>query len=273
MTNHFHLLIQTPKGNCAEFMRHFNISYTGWYNRRHKRSGNLYQGRYKASIVDADSYLLEVSRYLHLNCVRVRNTASKSYKERWNNAMSYGWSSLPGYVQAAKKVRYVSYGMILSMAGGRQSYQEFMRDGLRRGLVNPFDKLRHRLILGDKDFIAKIKCFLKRGSMRDQPAYRGLVINTLEPARVLDIFIRRVRVDAEALTQRGDNGVLRGMVADLVHKYCAISQAQIGVMLGGIDDGAVHQLRRRLRERMVKNPAVRKQFAEIEEEVRNECRK
>lgn len=72
MTNHFHLLIQTRKANCSEFMRHFNICYTGWFNYHNSRCGNLYQGRYKAFLVDADTYLLEVSRYLHLNIVRLR---------------------------------------------------------------------------------------------------------------------------------------------------------------------------------------------------------
>jgi putative transposase len=65
MANHFHLLVTTPEGNLSEFMRHFNISYTSAFNRRHRRSGHLYQGRYKAFLVDADSYLLEVSRYIH----------------------------------------------------------------------------------------------------------------------------------------------------------------------------------------------------------------
>lgn len=61
MTNHFHLFLMTPDGNLSEFMRHFNISYTSAFNRRHNRSGNLYQGRYKSFLVDADSYLKKVS--------------------------------------------------------------------------------------------------------------------------------------------------------------------------------------------------------------------
>lgn len=73
MANHFHLMVATPKGNLSEFMRHFNISYTAAFNRRHRRVGHLYQGRYKAILVDQDSYLLELSRYVHLNPVRVKN--------------------------------------------------------------------------------------------------------------------------------------------------------------------------------------------------------
>ena len=71
MNNHFHLVLQTPKANLSEFMRQFNVSYTGYHNRRHQRAGHLYQGRFKAVLVEADSYLLELSRYVHLNPVRV----------------------------------------------------------------------------------------------------------------------------------------------------------------------------------------------------------
>ncbi len=67
MSNHFHLLIETPKGNLAEFMRKFNITYTGYYNRRHDRVGHLYQGRYKSILVDKNEYLSILSRYIHLN--------------------------------------------------------------------------------------------------------------------------------------------------------------------------------------------------------------
>src|SRR3990172_6988665 len=72
MENHFHLLVETSRGNLAEFMRHFNISYTGYFNRRHRRIGHLYQGRFKSIVVDEDSYLLELSRYVHLNPIRIK---------------------------------------------------------------------------------------------------------------------------------------------------------------------------------------------------------
>ena len=89
MSNHFHLLISTPQGNLSEFMRHFNISYTSAYNRRHRRSGHLYQGRYKAFLIDADSYLVAVSRYIHLNPIRL-----KKYYRCSAHAVSKGVKSL-----------------------------------------------------------------------------------------------------------------------------------------------------------------------------------
>jgi len=71
MSNHFHLLLETPEGNLSEIMRHINGAYTTYFNVKRKRAGHLLQGRYKAILVDADEYLVELSRYIHLNPVRV----------------------------------------------------------------------------------------------------------------------------------------------------------------------------------------------------------
>src|SRR5918992_1386893 len=92
MSNHFHLIIETPKANLSKFMRQFNISYTGYYNRRHRRSGHLYQGRFKAVVVDKDSYLLELSRYVHLNPIRIKAKAQRPESERIREISQYEWS-------------------------------------------------------------------------------------------------------------------------------------------------------------------------------------
>ena len=70
MGNHYHLMIETPEANLTKGMRHLNGVFTQWSNRRHKRSGHLFQGRYKAILVDRDSYFLELARYIVLNPVR-----------------------------------------------------------------------------------------------------------------------------------------------------------------------------------------------------------
>jgi putative transposase len=87
------MIVETPKGNLSEFMRHFNISYTAGYNRRHNRVGHLYQGRFKAILIHADNYLLELSRYVHLNPVRLRSYESRDGGEKIKDAESYRSSS------------------------------------------------------------------------------------------------------------------------------------------------------------------------------------
>lgn len=271
MKNHFHLLIQTRKANCSEFMRHFNICYTGWFNWRHHRCGNLYQGRYKAFLIDADNYLLEVSRYLHLNRVRVRGMRSKSYQEQWECVRSYPWSSLPGYVSERDVDQVTDYDVLLEMVGGRRRYRAFIRDGLRRGVVDPFQKVRYRFILGSDDFVKAVKQHATRVSRREQPSYRQLVTSALEPEVVLKALKKACGVSTESLSQRGAHGVLRGIIAELLYRYCEITQGQIGQILGGIDYVSVHQLRRRLQTRMTEDAQVRERYVEIEARIRALC--
>jgi REP element-mobilizing transposase RayT len=72
MSNHYHLLLETPSGNLSQIMRHINGAYTTYFNVKRKRAGHLFQGRYKAILVEVDAYALELSRYVHLNPVRAK---------------------------------------------------------------------------------------------------------------------------------------------------------------------------------------------------------
>ncbi|MBW2558366.1 MAG: transposase, partial [Deltaproteobacteria bacterium] len=89
MGNHFHLIIETPEANLGKLMQRFNTVYTVYYNRRHNRNGHLYQGRYKAILIDADEYLLELSRYVHLNPVRIRKYSRAPIDEKKTILESY----------------------------------------------------------------------------------------------------------------------------------------------------------------------------------------
>jgi len=164
MDNHFHLVLQTVRANLNEFMRRFNICYTGWFNYRHNTCGHLYQGRYKALLVDADTYLLELSRYVHLNPVRVGQLRRRDYHEKWQYVKGYQWSSLAGYLNTKRVVDFVEYGMVLDMIGGRYAYQRFLSGGVRKGLDDIFEDVQYQTILGNNDFIALVKGeYLERG--------------------------------------------------------------------------------------------------------------
>jgi len=118
MVNHFHLLVKTPLANLQEFMRHFNISYTSYYNRTHQKTGHLYQGRYKAFVIDADTYLQEVSRYIHLNPVRVRGKVKLPVHEKKGYLRRYRWSSYLGYLSPRDRRPFVRAEEVLGYCGG-----------------------------------------------------------------------------------------------------------------------------------------------------------
>jgi REP element-mobilizing transposase RayT len=124
MDNHYHLLMHTPKGNLQRAMRHLNGVYTQRHNRLERTDGPLFRGRYKAILVDADAYLLSVSRYIHLNPVEAGVVKIPS---------EYPWSSYPAYIGLAKRPAWLHTGQSLRMIGQRrvqERYRAFVELGV-----------------------------------------------------------------------------------------------------------------------------------------------
>ena len=271
MTNHFHLLVQTRKANLSEYMRRFNIIYTGWFNYHHQRCGHLYQGRYCAHLVDADSYLLEVSRYIHLNNIRKKTKKGKELNELIEVVYKNNWSSLPGYINKRYSLDFIDYEMILALAGGRSYYRRFIREGIRGGLRNPFDDLKHGVFLGDNDFVAKIKHeSLDDGSECEQPSYQSLVKRVIDPYIVIDIVASITNIPNDRIINRWGDSVARGITSELIYQFCGLKQQHIGKLMGGVSYSAVSQLRRRLKRRILKDKDVRDYYKKARVEVISE---
>jgi putative transposase len=154
MDNHYHLLVETPDGNLSYGMRQLNGVYTQRYNRTHHTVGHLLQGRYKAIVVEKDTYLLEVSRYMVLNPVRAQLV---TYPWEWN------WSSYLTTASIRKPSGAVSTDWILSQFSknkkrAQQAYREFVISGMEKEA--PWKDLKGRIILGRDDFVAKIRGLL-----------------------------------------------------------------------------------------------------------------
>lgn len=153
MSNHFHLFVQTPEPNLSAGMQDLNGSYANYFNTRHERAGHLFQGRYKAYLVEDEGYWLEVSRYVHLNPVRAGLAAKP---EGWR------WSSYAGYHRPASRRRWVDYARVLGefggdTAAGRRRYREFVEDGLGRRLDSPLAAAAHGFVLGSDWFVERVQ--------------------------------------------------------------------------------------------------------------------
>lgn len=275
MTNHFHLLLTTPDGNLSEFMRHFNISYTAYFNTRHHRVGHLYQGRYKSYLVDADNYLLEVSRYIHLNPVRIKALTKKSPKERWDALMTYKASSLPGYLWGRKRQDFVNYAFVLDYLGGddskgRKEYRKFLGRGVTEDLDNPLELGKGSGIVGEESFVQWVKdSFLRhRRCKREQPALRELK-KLFPPEVLMDHFFRLSGERKEDILTRGKNSTERAMLMEFLYRFCQVTQPQIGSMVGGIDYSAVSQARSRLRNRLREDKKLRHRFEMLDKQLAN----
>jgi putative transposase len=175
MDNHFHLLAETPLGNLSEFMRHLNITYTSRFNRRHNRAGHLYQGRYKSILVEKEAYLSALSRYIHLNPIKVKKLADHSAKEHEGYLISYSWSSLPGYIDPSRRETMVDYTLVLSDYGGdtvkgRNAYRRRIKADITAGLAVK-EGVIGQSILGGEDFIQWVHdAFLGDRENHEQPS-------------------------------------------------------------------------------------------------------
>ena len=147
MGNHYHLLLETPDPNLSRGMRQLNGVYTQYVNRRLRRSGHLFQGRFKAILLEKESHLLELSRYIVLNPLRAGMAATV---EEWH------WSSYRGTVGLEKLLPCLETGWLLShFSDDReiaiQRYRQFVSDGIFSG-VNPLADVRGQVMLGSQEF-------------------------------------------------------------------------------------------------------------------------
>ena len=155
MDNHYHLLIQTPDGNLSKGMRQLNGVYTQTSNRRHQRVGHLFQGRFKAILVDSQSYLLELSRYVVLNPVRAGIVASPA---------DWAWSSYRASMGLVPPEPWLAVdGLLAQFAGQRslaqQRYAQFVAEGINAG--SPWQHLNRQVFLGDDAFVRRMQANLK----------------------------------------------------------------------------------------------------------------
>ena len=165
MTNHEHLFLETPEPNLSSGMQYLNGSYTSYFNRRWRRSGHLFHGRFKAHIIDTEGYFQVVSRYIHLNPIRARIVSMPD---------EYPWSSYPGYTRATKEVDWVTYERVLmdfgpgNRATQRRRYRRYVEASIQGSPEYPFDSVVEGLVLGSQAFIDRIRELVSQRS--DDPA-------------------------------------------------------------------------------------------------------
>ena len=182
MGNHYHLLLETPEGNLSQIMRHLNGAYTTYFNIKRQRSGHLFQGRFKAILVDADEYATELSRYIHLNPVRA---------EMVDNPADYPWSSYQYYVGQKRSPKWLVTDFILGYFGRSRSdapkaYRDFVEAMVNREYESPLKEVFASTILGDEGFIKAIqkKYLVSTRNDRNVPALTELSAGrTIEEVR------------------------------------------------------------------------------------------
>jgi len=155
MDNHYHLLVETPEGNLSRGMRQLGGVYTQRFNRRHHRVGHLFQGRFKAILVEEQAYLLELCRYVVLNPVRAAMVASVD---------QYRWSSYRATAGRCTGPAWLQTDWVLGQFGRQRSlaqasYRRFVREGV--GKASPWGSLQGQVVLGGETFLERLAPLLQ----------------------------------------------------------------------------------------------------------------
>jgi len=254
MSNHYHLLLETPWGNLSQIMRHINGAYTNYFNVKRKRSGHLFQGRYKAILVEADAYATELSRYIHLNPVRV-GIVAKPEDYRWSSFRSYiGQSRPPEWLKTKFILGY--FGENVKEAG--EKYNRFVHELLDREYESPLEQSVAAAILGSTEFIAEIegRYLQEREPDRNLPELRKLS--------------RRLSLDQiiqEGRSHIGEERTAYKAIIYLCHKYSGARLKEIGERFG-VGESAVSQISKRFDRQMNEDAELKKIIQELKDRLR-----
>jgi len=263
MSNHYHLLIHTPDGNLSRAMRHVNGVYTQRYNRRRKIDGQLFRGRYKCVLVEVDSHLLELLRYIHRNPVRAKICETVD---------DYAWSSHSGYLSNAKKWDWLAKGLLLAMfaeqpSTAKKKYRDFVYGEDTPEVLAFFAKKNLPSIFGADRFVQWIKDeFYSRKKDREVPQSRQLA-PTIDDINDAVCRIYGIQREVLAKTVRGQFNEPRSLAIYLARKLSRMKLEEIGKEFSLGSYSSVSSIVIRTEQLITGNKRLRKMLAKIEVEA------
>jgi REP element-mobilizing transposase RayT len=285
MDNHYHLLLELLEPNLSRAAQWLNVSYSVWFNRRHARSGHLFQGRFKSIVVNPVEWGLALSRYVHLNPVRVgrlglgkaergRARAGLSpapkpeqVRERIQQLRRYRWSSYRAYLGMAREPEWLECGEVLRLGGGkkgeeRRAYREDVEGAVREGLFkSPWEELKEQVVLGGAEFMRQIRSPVS-GDEREQRRAKRLAVERPGLEAVIGCVEKIKGEKWETFRDRhGDSG--RDMVLYLGRRACGMKLRELAEAVGMVDYAVVAMGVKRYEARLKQFAAERKQLTQV----------
>jgi len=256
MDNHYHLIIETPKANLSKIMHYLNTSYATYFNSKYKRVGPLYQGRFKAILVQRDEYLHYLSCYVHLNPLRAGIVKSPD---------EYQYSSYNFFTSKKEPPQWLCVGSMLSMFDkntlkAKRLYRQFVLDniGREKDVIN--DNIKKGFILGNDDFFRSVK---DRLIDVEEDHEMPLLKQIKRPA---ELSLRQIK-NIVGNHLNNDKRLGRAVSVYLSRKYTQKTLNEIAVFYGNIKYSGISQIWRRMENRRSEDKDLRKVLANIELEI------
>ncbi len=236
MGNHYRLLIETPEANLSRGMGRLNMAYAQAFNRRHERVGHLFQGRFHAVVVEKDSHLLELCRYLVLNPVRAGMAAVPG---------DWPWSSYRATASGRGGPDWLTTGWTLQRFGGadargRRAYRRFVGEGIEA--ASPWDDLRGGAFLGGERFLRAMTERARREAP-DQIASAARRPDRPSAREIGAAVAKAARVSPEAVLDRRANQATYRVAVYLLRRAANLPLAEV-TALAGVSAPRVSQIQR-----------------------------
>jgi REP element-mobilizing transposase RayT len=267
MTNHYHLLVETPEANLSRAVQWVNVSYAVYFNIKRRRRGHLFQGRFKSLLVDADAYLKHLSRYIHLNPVRAKMVESAS---------EYPWSSYPFFIGTSKMPKWLCGDWLLSQFGknlrqARQNYRAFVEESDPWTLENPGRSPVGGFILGSEDFVNWVKetFLLSEKATKEKPQLNALQ-SRIDMKGIVAAAGEIFDVDSDEILIKGKKrNLARDVAIYLSRKHSRRSGKELGQYFGDISGSAIALRCKAVAERLQKDKRLKNRIKEIEGRIIN----
>jgi putative transposase len=264
MSNHLHIVLKTPEPNLARGMQMFLSAYANGWSRRHRFYGHVFQGRYRTELVEDESYLWTVTRYVHLNPVRAGLA---------EHPAAWPWSSYPGYARRGRRLDWVAYEDLLASwdgaFGGQDSaaaYRRYVTAGLAEPQQSPWTEAYHGWILGSRAFIDRVGAMVRgnprRERRRESRPFRGVPLS-----RVTEVVCAHYAINSAELAVRGSRHPARAALAYLARSRTVATNAELATILGVSRAECVPNLTRRFSTWLKTDAKVRRQLKSLEEQL------
>ncbi|MFZ2656349.1 MAG: transposase [Victivallales bacterium] len=233
MPNHVHLYLQTTEANMSRFMQSFLTSFCVSMNRMRGKSGHIFQGRFKSHLVQDELYRSKLSRYIHLNPVRIRTLNTLPASRKLEILENFKWSSYPVYAGLREASDRLDLEPVLSTwgmdAGSRRSaYRNYVEAGLRKGVEELWSEVKEQHVLGDDVFLAKVRRSLLPAVLKPEDAKEQRALSRLKRSfdfeDVLNAVSKVLEVkEEELLTRRSKHADGRKLLMYCLCKYSRAS--------------------------------------------------